>query len=313
MGIVYGEAALLAGHGIHGDVFLFAVLELEHGVAVAEGSALDVFARDAHAVAVLKQGSVGEVLGHAPVQSVAVKYHGMAVSEQANHFIQKLFALWQGGERPGGILNKSAVRAGIDGQVHAGSLGWRVGHPLVFHKGNNHVFGDLLGLVKVALEHFFKLGLHLFDHSGMGRALGKQFSVVDFAGVWVGCDGLVQEGLGEARFVALVVAVLAVAEQVDEDVAAKKLPVLHGKAHGMHNRLYVVSVDVKHWSEHHLCHVGTVDRGAGVEVVRGESDLVVNDHVNGSARGIAVKALHLNHFIENSLARYGCVAVNLNR
>ena len=147
----------------------------------------------------------------------------------------------------------------------------------------------------------------------MGRALGKQFSVVDFAGVWVGCDGLVQEGLGEARFVALVVAVLAVAEQVDEDVAAKKLPVLHGKAHGMHNRLYVVSVDVKHRSEHHLGHVGTVDRGAGVEVVRGESDLVVNDHVNGSARGIAVKALHLNHFIENSLARYGCVAVNLNR
>ena len=123
MGIVYGEAALLAGHGIHGDVFLFAVLELEHGVAVAEGSALDVFARDAHAVAVLKQGGVCEVLGHAPVQSVAVKYHGMAVSEQANHFIQKLFALWQGGERPGGILNESAVRAGIDGQVHAQTFG----------------------------------------------------------------------------------------------------------------------------------------------------------------------------------------------
>ena len=56
-------------------------------MAVAEGSALDVFARDAHAVAVLKKGSVGEVLGHAPVQSVAVKYHGTAVGKQANHLI----------------------------------------------------------------------------------------------------------------------------------------------------------------------------------------------------------------------------------
>ena len=129
----------------------------------------------------------------------------------------------------------------------------------------------------------------------------------------MGCDGLVQEGLGKARFVALVVAVLAVAEQVDEYVAAEKLPVLHGKAHGMHNRLHVVSVDMKHGSEHHLCHVGAVNRGAGVEVVGGESDLVVNDHVNGSARGVAVKALHLNYFIENSLARNGRVAVNLNR
>ena len=165
----------------------------------------------------------------------------------------------------------------------------------------------------MALEHVLELHFHLFDEVGVGRALGEQLGVVDFARIRMARNRLVQQRLGEAGLVALVVAVLAVAEQVNKYVASEVLAVFHREAHGVHHRFYVVAVHVQYRSQYHLGHVGRIGRGTRVEVVGGESDLVVDDEVNGSTSAVAVEALHLHDFVDNALAGHCGVTVDVNR
>jgi hypothetical protein len=88
-------------------------------------------------------------------------------------------------------------------------------------------------------------------------------------------DALVHLGLGEGWLVALVVAVLPVAEEVDDDVAVEALAVFGGQTHDVHAGLRVVSVDVKDGDVEHLRLTGAVQRAAALVGLGRVADLVV--------------------------------------
>src|SRR5690606_41868270 len=78
----------------------------------------------------------------------------------------------------------------------------------------DHLGGDLAAVELVAVGIRHRLGLAGGDHAGAFQLLG-----VELAGRLAGADVLVHQRLGRRRLVGLVVAVLAVADQVDDDVA----------------------------------------------------------------------------------------------
>ena len=71
-------------------------------------------------------------------------------------------------------------------------------------------------------------------------------------------DGCIHLGLREARLIALVVAVFAVAIQVDDHVLVKPLAVFDGEVHDLHDGLGVFAVDVKHRATKHARDVGAI-------------------------------------------------------
>ena len=124
---------------------------------------------------------------------------------------------------------------------------------------------------------------------------------------------LVHTGLGVAGVVPFVVAVLPVAEHVDEDVGVEAVAVLHGQLGYVVDRLGVVSVDVKHGGLDHRSHSAGVDAGSGILVVGSEPDLVVDDEVDGSPGGVGLQSAHLGGFEHNALTGHRRIAVHEDR
>ena len=84
---------------------------------------------------------------------------------------------------------------------------------------------------------------------------------VDLAGRALGLDELVHQRLGEAGVVTLVMAALAVAHEVDDDVLGEPLAELERQARHSYARVRVVAVDVEDRCLDDLGHVGAI-RGA---------------------------------------------------
>ncbi len=122
-------------------------------------------------------------------------------------------------------------------------------------------------------------------------------------------DLLVHQGLRVARLVTLVVAVPAVADEVDHDVAPERVAVVDRDVHDVDDGLGVVAVRVKDGRLHHLRDVRAVRRRARVGRVRREADLVVHDDVHGAARAVAVELRHVERLGHDPLAGERRVAV----
>ena len=126
-------------------------------------------------------------------------------------------------------------------------------------------------------------------------------------------DQLVEQRLGQARIVLLVVPVAAVADHVDDDVFVERLAEGKGQAAHPDARLGVVAVDVEDRRLDHLGHVGGVDRRAGRLRVGGEPELVVDDQVDGAAGLVAGEGRHVERLGHHALAGEGGVAVDEQR
>ena len=141
-------------------------------------------------------------------------------------------------------------------------------------------------LVKMLAE----TGSQLLDFGGGHQPVANQAISVQRQGGLVLIDPRVHDRLGEARFVALVVAESAVAEYVDDHVLAEFLTKLRRDPCGMDNGLRIVAVDVEDRRFHHQGDVGRVGRGTRIPRRRRETDLVVDHDVDGSAGLVAREA-----------------------
>ena len=126
----------------------------------------------------------------------------------------------------------------------------------------------------------------------------------------MGPNGFVQLGLGELGFIAFVVAVFPVPQEVDEHVALECLAVIQGDVHHLDHSLHVVGVHMEHQPLCDLGHVGAVGRRPCVEVIGGEAHLVVHHKVHRATGAVAVQASHLGHLIHHTLARDGRIPVD---
>jgi hypothetical protein len=261
---------------------------VEDGVAVAEGAALAVLAGEADGFALEDEGAEGEGLGETPVDRAAALVCGDRASRK-----RLIFGL---GLKPSGrVVRPRTTRSISSVDTPVGDLlevevgledGGGAGE--FFRFGGGGAFGGLggfgcLGLFEVLFEGVGILGL---DGLGLGLgdgAFGDELAGEDGGDRRVGGDLFVEERLGEGGLVGLVVAVLAVAVHVDDDVALELDAELEGEAGEVADGLGVVAVHVEDRGLDHLGDIGAVAGGARVVGLGGEADLVVDDDVQGAA------------------------------
>ena len=153
---------------------------------------------------------------------------------------------------------------------------------------------------------------------GLGLFLGEVAAADEVLGVggadaFLGVDDVVHRRLGHRRVVGLVVAALAVADEVDDDVLAVAVAVLDGQLADPHDGLRVVAVDVEHRAAVGLGQVGGVVRRTGGIGGGGEADLVVHHDVDGAADLVAAQGHQVQGLLDDAQAREGGVAVQQHR
>ncbi|MHC2277016.1 hypothetical protein ACVME8_003627 [Bradyrhizobium diazoefficiens] len=120
-------------------------------------------------------------------------------------------------------------------------------------------------------------------------------------------------GLGERRLVALVMAMPAVAEHVDDDGLVELLPEFGRDLGREHHGFRIVAVHMEDRRVDHLRHIRRIGRGTRVTRIGGEADLVVDDEVHGAAGAVALQVRQTEAFRDHALAGERGVAVHQQR
>ena len=154
---------------------------------------------------------------------------------------------------------------------------------------------------------------HLLGVGGAHHALGLEPLRVELAHRRVLLDQLVHLRLRVGGLVGLVVAEAAVADQVDERVAAEGLAEVGGEPHGRDAGLDVIRVHVDDRHVEALGRVGGVARRAALLRIGREAELVVGDHVDRAAGGVAGQRLQVERLGDDALPGEGGVAVDQHR
>ncbi|MND94386.1 hypothetical protein D3C80_866020 [compost metagenome] len=162
---------------------------------------------------------------------------------------------------------------------------------------------------RVAVLVDLGLGALGIDAAGLDQRLGVQL-----AGGALLADLLVHQRLGAVRLVGLVVAATAVADQVDDHVTLELHAVVDGQLGHEQHGFRVVAVHVQDRRLDHLGNVGGVLGGARVQrVADGETNLVVDHDVHGTA-GLETAGLrHLEGFHDHALTCESSVTVDGDR
>ncbi len=173
----------------------------------------------------------------------------------------------------------------------------------------------LVGLVagarlELGIEPRAPVGLGLIHLAFGHHAFGDQPLGVNLQRRGMRGDLLVHHRLGERRLVALIMAVAAIAEHVDDDRLVEFLPELDRDLGSEHHGFRIVAVDVEDRRVDHLRHVGRIGRRARIARIGGEADLVIDDEVQRAAGAIALQVGQAEAFGHHALAREGGIAMH---
>ena len=153
------------------------------------------------------------------------------------------------------------------------------------------------------------------DHLGRifqrGDLVRFQLISVDFARGRMLFDFLIHQRLGCARLVGFVVAVTAVAYQVDEDITFKGVTEIERQTRHESDRFRVIRVHVENRRLNHLTDVGTVRCRTRIQRVRrSEAHLVVDNDANGTAHFVTTRFRHVQGFLNHALPGNCRITVN---
>jgi hypothetical protein len=140
-------------------------------------------------------------------------------------------------------------------------------------------------------------------------ALLEQLVDVDIELGLLVLDALVHEGLGERRLVRLVVAMLAVADEINDDVLLELGTPIGGKLADKVDSLNIIGINVEDGGVDGLGDIGAIGGGTRVAGVSGEADLVVDDKVDGTAGGEGGQGVEAQALVNNALTSEGGVTV----
>ncbi len=277
-------------------------------MTVEEGAATGVFPGQTHRNAFIHQRGVGEVFRAAPVKQFFTRRHRLTVAVDFrdprlhfNGFRHGTDALRQFLQ----TLHFHFVRiAFIPLVVKVRRPGERV------HIHRAELFHHALtGIQRVAVKvHHFS---RIFQRRNpillqtIGVQLTRRRVLLDF---------LIHQRLGRARLVGFVMAVTAVAHQIDEHITFKGITEIQRNAGDESHGFRVIGVNVENRRLHHFTDVSTVRRGARIQRVGGrKTDLVVNHDPHGAAHFVAPRFRHVQGFLHHALPGHGGIAVDGDR
>jgi hypothetical protein len=123
---------------------------------------------------------------------------------------------------------------------------------------------------------------------------------------------LVHKRLGEGRLIDFVVTKASVANNIKDDILVEGLTPFNSETASLEDGLGIITVNVEYGGTvalDNVCAVQATTRGRGVG---SETDLVVDDNVNGTTSGAHWKTRHVNSLINNTLTSEGSITVNLD-
>jgi hypothetical protein len=99
--------------------------------------------------------------------------------------------------------------------------------------------------------------------------------------------------LGKRWLILLIVTVPSVANDIDEDIFVKLLPILKGNMHCLMDEFGLIGVDMNDWSLNGFSYVCTVESSSSLGWGCCETDLIVGNNMNNPIRLIMGKITHL--------------------
>jgi len=167
---------------------------------------------------------------------------------------------------------------------------------------------------EIALERIDVFGRHGFRVARRDHALGDELLGVDASHTRMIADVLVHDRLRRGRFVRLTVTVLAVADEIDDDVLVEFHAEIERELSGQRDRFRIVPVDVEDRRLDDFRDVRAVQRRARIERVAGrEADLVVDDDVHRATGRIATRLRQIERLHDHALAGERGVAMDQQR
>ena len=310
--VVHAVATLLGLQIVQGDVAITRLRIIKHAVTMAEGAATHVLAAEADAVAFREQGAKGQGLSVGPIEAFtsfdgllasgeeAFRDGGMQI-EALRHFEQAL----------GHDFELLRFHAGFHRGVVIGRL--RHGHAAFEWIA---AIGALVLLGErgdAGFEFVIELALQRGGTRFVEQALAGEIETEERRGGRMLRDAAGHVRLREAGLVGFVVTVTAVANDVDDDIAAKGLAELQSELRSADDLHRAIAIHMEDGRFDHLRHVGAVVGRTGVLRHRGEADLVVHDEVDRAAGAVTGKLREIQHLSDETLASESRVTMNEHR
>jgi hypothetical protein len=128
----------------------------------------------------------------------------------------------------------------------------------------------------------------------------------------LGVDALVHERLSERRLVGLVVTVLSVTVEINDNIVLELGTPVGSKLADEVDGLDIVGVNVEDRGVNGLGDIGTVGGGSGETRIGGETNLVVDNQVNGTSGGESRERVEAETLVDNTLSSEGSITMEEN-
>ena len=147
-----------------------------------------------------------------------------------------------------------------------------------------------------------KLTEHLFRRLDIDLSSGQQTLGREFSDRAMLLDAASDQRLSECGFVALIVPPASITDQIDEYVLAKSIPILECQTDHPNRHLRMIRIDMEDRCFDRLCDICTVSRGSPELGRCGESNLIIDDHMNGPVSAIPRQLRHVESLVDHPLS-----------
>ena len=298
--------AVVTGHGVDRSVATVSVLMENVGVTMREGSSLDILSTDSDVVSLVNESGKSKGLGSTPVDSLTGIDRLLTINENLSDLRVEVAFRRKSGDLVSNFTKSCKINSSVlQLSILLGVLDFL---PL----GVNPVLSIklkiltlLISLVKSGLSLLINIRESLLGDSFVDELLSIHVSH------WVHVlDDGVHEWLGVGWLIKFVVTHLTVADEVDDNITAKLLSVLSSDAECVGNIVHLVSVNVENRGADCSCNFRTVSARSCAVGSRRETNLVVNDDVNGATDSVVLQLLHLEALVDDTLSGDGGITVD---
>lgn len=312
-GVADNNWRLLFAELVQSHVSRVVFLIVENGVALGESTALDILSGKADVIAFERERAESERLSGGPVDTCTFLNGLFALADDSSQILVRFEVVGEATDDGTDALEHGLIDTSRLALQNIGLQLLRRWEAIP-RRGKPFPRGSLVLLAgfESLLEHTPNPLLVLVNFLFVECTLIDQALSVQLQGGCLLCHGGIHLRLSEHGLICLVVAVLSVADNIDDNVLAELGSPVGGKLRDKVDSLGIVAIHVEDRSIDSFCDIGGVGGRSPLTRIGSEPDLVVDDHVNSSASGIIGQVSEAHRLVDNTLAGKGCVSMQKN-